>query len=313
MTFLLAACSSTSGGSGDSGATTTHPDGGRHDTGSTKADASRSTEGGHAKPDARTALDAPSSVDAPSGEAGTNDARSDAGSSGDANRTDAAGQGADDTGSYVPAGYHLVWEDLFDTGSTPSTMTWSMYYSPGNGGNGLRRPSAFSVHDGELDILAEDQDGGIVSGGMAATHSETHAYYEFRVRTDADPSQATDGVVLTWPDDGVWPQHGEEDIYETGTSATRDPFNTYIHYGNVGSTQYIIAEPADAKQWHVMGMEWTATIINIYRDGTFVGKVTDPNAIPTVSHHLSVQLDAYTGSVAAPTHMYVDWVKVFQM
>jgi Glycosyl hydrolases family 16 len=227
---------------------------------------------------------------------------------------DASGTGpANDTGSYTPTGYHLVWEDLFDTPGTPSTTLWSMYDSVGNAGNGLRRPSAFSVHDGELDIIAQDEDGGIVSGGMSANNSETYGYYEFRVRTLGDPSQATDGVVLTWPDDGIWPEHGEEDIYETTTNPTRDPFDTFIHYGDAGSTQYVIDEPANGEEWHVMAMEWTSSVINIYRDGAYVGNVTNQEAIPSVSHHLCIQLDAYAGSIAAPTHMYVDWVMVFQM
>src|ERR1700677_3375522 len=43
----------------------------------------------------------------------------------------------DDPGTDPPAGYHLVWEDLFDTGSTPDVTKWGLYDSVGNGGNGL--------------------------------------------------------------------------------------------------------------------------------------------------------------------------------
>lgn len=221
-----------------------------------------------------------------------------------------AGSG-NDPGLYTPPGYHLVWEDLFDTGTTPDPTLWGMYDSPGNAGNGLRRPSAFSVHDGMVDVVAQMQGGQLVSGGMAALKSQTFGYFEFRVRSDADPSQATDAVVLTWPDDGVWPQHGENDVYETGTGASRAPFSTFVHYGSTGSTQYVIAEPADGKQWHVMGMEWAADHISVYRDGTLAGSVTDVNAIPTVNHHVCIQLDAYQQTMGAPTHMVVDWVAVF--
>jgi hypothetical protein len=233
---------------------------------------------------------------------------------GDANAADGSGDDSaptSDPGPYTPPGYHLVWEDLFDTGTTPDPSLWGMYDSPGNGGNGLRRPSAFSVHDGMVDVVAQMQNAQLVSGGMAALKSQTFGYFEFRVRSDADPSQATDAVVLTWPDDGVWPQHGENDVYETGTGASRDPFNTFVHYSSTSSTQYVIAEPADGKQWHVMGMEWAADHISIYRDGTLAGSVTDVKAIPTVNHHVCIQLDAYQQTMGAPTHMFVDWVAVF--
>ena len=323
---LTIACSSASSAAGPSDAAGEGP-ASAGDGSSSRPDARESgsaKDGAADRPDVDASGDGRASKDgrAPPDGASARDSGSDAGASvadgasvGDGTGGDGASRDSsiDDPGSYTPAGYHLLWEDLFDTGTTPSTTLWSMYDSPGNGGNGLRRPRAFSIHDGMVDVLADMQNGQLVSGGMSANHSETYAYYEFRVRTDADPSEATDGVVLTWPDDGVWPEHGEEDIYETGTSATRDPFHTYIHYGSVGSTQYVIDQPSDAKAWHVMGMEWTATVINVYRDGAFVGKVTDPNAIPTVSHHMSIQLDAYTTSIAAPTHMYVDWVKVYGM
>jgi hypothetical protein len=217
-----------------------------------------------------------------------------------------------DPGSYVPAGYQLVWQDLFDTGTVPDPALWSLYDGPGNAGNGLRRPSAFSVHDGVLDVVAQQVNGQIVSGGMAARNSQTFGYFEFRVRADPDPSRATDAVVLTWPDDGVWPQHGENDVYETGTTANRDPFSTFIHYGSSATTQYYFDEPADGTQWHVMGMEWAADHIGIFRDGALVGTVSDVNAIPTVNHHVCIQLDAYRQTMTGSTHEYVDWVKVFK-
>jgi Glycosyl hydrolases family 16 len=218
-----------------------------------------------------------------------------------------------DPGRGAPAGYILDWEDLFDTGSTPDPAAWSMYDGAGNGGNGLRRPSAFSIHDGMLDVVAQMESGTLVSGGMAATQSSIGGYFVFRVRSDPDPSNATDAVVLTWPDDGVWPQHGENDMYETGTGTSRDPFNSFVHYGSTPSTQYAFTERADGTQWHVMAMEWTSTRIAFYLDGCLVGTpVTDPNAIPTYSHHVCVQLDAYKTMMGSPVHQFVDWVQVYK-
>jgi len=286
-------------------------DGAGNDSGAPAVDASQVDAGKPASRDASSprAHDA-EAADHKSPDSGASKKPGDAGTP---TATDArADAKLEDPGTDPPAGYHLVWEDLFDTGSTPDATKWGLYDSVGNGGNGLRRPSAFSVHDGMVDVVAQMENGSLVSGGMAATYSAIYGYFEFRVRSDTDASQATDAVVLTWPDDGIWPEHGENDIYETGTSASRDPFNTYIHYGTVGSDQVWIAENADGTQWHVMGMLWTASEIAIYRDGALIGTVTDTSEIPSWSHHPCIQLDAYQQTMGAPVHMYVDWIRVYQ-
>jgi beta-glucanase (GH16 family) len=298
----LAAAGAACTGSSDAGAAS--------DSGTPPVDASHADTGKHATPDAGAPKTHDARADHATTDSGTPENPGDAGMP---TPTDArVDSSAEDPGTDPPAGYHLVWEDLFDTGSTPDTAKWGLYDSVGNAGNGLRRPSAFSVHDGMVDVVAQMEDGGLVSGGMAATYSAIYGYFEFRVRSGTDASQATDAVVLTWPDDGVWPEHGENDIYETGTSASRDPFNTYIHYGTVGSDQVWIAENADGTQWHVMGMLWTASEIAIYRDGALIGTVTDTSEIPTWSHHPCIQLDAYQQMMGAPVHMYVDWIRVYQ-
>jgi hypothetical protein len=35
------------------------------------------------------------------------------------------------------------------------------------------------------------------------------------------------------------------------------------------------------------------------------------NIIPTVNHHISIQLDAYKTTMGSPVHQYVDWVQVY--
>jgi hypothetical protein len=241
------------------------------------------------------------------------DAPADVASTGPACGSSIPADAGGDPGRGAPAGYTLAWEDLFDTGTTPDTAAWSMYDSAGNGGNGLRRPSAFSIHDGMLDVVAQMEAGTLVSGGMAATQSSIGGYFVFRVRSDPDPSNATDAVVLTWPDDDVWPQHGENDMYETGTGTSRDPFNSFVHYGSTPLNQYVFTEHADGTQWHVMAMEWTPTKIAFYLDGCLVGMpLTDPSAIPAYSHHVCIQLDAYKTMMGSPVHQYVDWVQVYK-
>ena len=118
--------------------------------------------------------------------------------------------------------------------------------------------------------------------------------------------------MLTWPQSGRFPQDGENDIYETGTYYPRDPFYSFIHYGNTASSQAYFKHYADGSQWHTMAMDWSAGAIKIYRDGALVWTVTDPKVIPHVAHHLAIQLDAGTGQLKGPVRMYVDWVRIYQ-
>lgn len=217
----------------------------------------------------------------------------------------------DETKPQPDSSWHLVFQDDF-SGDAVDTNNWTIYNSPGNGGHGLRRPAAFSVADGCLIVTAQMTGGNLVSGGMAHKNNYKYGKFEFRVRTEKDTSEATSGVVLTWPESENWPVDGENDMYETGTDSSRMPFNTFIHYGTSPHTQYQFIHHADATQWHVMAMEWKKDHIKMYRDSVLVWTLTDTAAIPDVPHHLCIQLDAFKDSMAGKVKMYVDWVKIYQ-
>lgn len=57
----------------------------------------------------------------------------------------------------------LNFQDDFDDTAVNQSV-WAMYNSPGHAGNGLRRPEAFMVEDGNLVVTATMKDGVIVSG-----------------------------------------------------------------------------------------------------------------------------------------------------
>jgi beta-glucanase (GH16 family) len=204
----------------------------------------------------------------------------------------------------------LVFEDNFD-GASVNTAEWTMYNGGGHVGNGLRRPEAFSTENGLLVVTAQMKDGQLVSGGMAHKRSYKYGRFEFRVRTEADPSQATSGVVLTWPTNENWPVDGELDIYETVTAASRNPFHTFIHYGESNNQEHFIHQ-ADGTEWHTMMCEWTPDNIRIFRDGIVVYTLSKAIAIPKVEHHVCIQLDAFKTSMTGTVHMYVDWLKIYQ-
>jgi hypothetical protein len=204
----------------------------------------------------------------------------------------------------------VVFEDDFD-GTTLDTTNWLAFYCGGNGGNGLRRPSAVSVSGGNLVLTAQTVDGQLVSGALAQLHDYTYARYEFRVKTEVDQTGTMSGVVMTWPRYQWSPEYTENDIYETGPQVgTRWPFRSFVHYGLLNRQQEFIHQ-ADASQWHTMVMDWRPASLRIYRDGTLVWTITDPAVIPDVAHHLAIQLDAFANrKLTVPVRMYVDYVRI---
>jgi hypothetical protein len=212
-----------------------------------------------------------------------------------------------------PDGRRLVFEDEFD-GAVLNAMSWHPYNSAGNAGNGLRRGSAIHLDgSGSLVITAQMLDGQLVSGGMSNRQDYTYGWFEFRVRTELDPTGTLSGVVLTWPASGRWPDDGENDIYETGAhTGTRFPFYSYVHYG-AANDQYRFTHNADAAQWHTMAMDWRPDAVSFYRDGSLVATLTDVAAIADVAHHLAIQLDATTTrELTTPVRMFIDYVRVYQ-
>lgn len=245
---------------------------------------------------ANAATDGAASADgAPSNGGTPSDAGSDASSPDDA------------APSGVP-GWNLVFSDDFDT---LNTKEWFRYDSPGHANNGLRRPEAVTVDNGLLVLTATMKSGSLVSGGMSHGRNYTYGRFEFRVRTEPDPSQATSGVVLTWPQSEKWPVDGENDIYETGTGAKRDAFDINIHYGADNQVAHSRQE-VDATAWHVIAMEWEAKELRVYRDGPLVWTLKNVDAIPDVPHHLCIQLDAFAKTMTGTVRMYVDWVRIYQ-
>jgi beta-glucanase (GH16 family) len=225
----------------------------------------------------------------------------------------AGGPGSGSAATGGPAGWRPILSDSFDGGAL-NTSLWRMYGPnwPGHAGNGLRDTSAVSVGGGVLTITARMVGGTLVSGAIASRVSTTYGRVEFRARADADPSQATSGVVLLWPDSDNWPIDGETDIFETGTEATRASFTSAVHYG-ASNQQVWFSHSADAQQWQNMAVEWTPTSIRFYRNGALEGEVTDPSAIARSSQHLCVQLDAFRQSMGGSVRLQVDDVRMYAL
>jgi len=204
----------------------------------------------------------------------------------------------------------VLFEDNFN-GTTLDTASWLPYNGAGHAGIGYRRPSAFSLSNGNLVVTGKMVDGKIVTGGMMHRKNYTYGRYEFRVRTEVDPTGTMSGVVLTWPQYQWSPEFTENDIYETGLQVNhRWTFRSFIHYGTSNS-QKIFEHQADGSQWHTMAMDWRPTSLKIFRDGVLVWTISDPVVIPDVMHHLTIQLDARAHrTLTGPVRMYVDYVRI---
>jgi hypothetical protein len=201
----------------------------------------------------------------------------------------------------------LLYADSF-SGTTLNPI-WELYSGPGNAGFGLRSPSAITLDGrGDLVIAATEQNGQVVSGGMALRLDQTYGRYVIRVRTEADPSATTSGAVLTWPQSGIWPRDGESDMYETLANPARTVVQSTVHYG-VANRQVRFTSNVDATKWHTITMDWMPTMISFYIDGTLVGRTANAAAVPQVPQHLCLQLDAVNGNrLTHPVKMYVDSV-----
>lgn len=219
--------------------------------------------------------------------------------------------GGGDGGTTVSSKWRLLASDDFN-GTTIDTTKWRVYGPnwPGHAGNGLRDGRAVSIGNGMLTITAQMINGVLVSGGVKSLYDRTYGRFEFRVRTDPDPSQATSGCVLTWPQSENWPAEGENNIYET-TTWNRYPFSSFVHY-SAQNRQYWFHHYADGTQWHTMAMEWEPDQIRIYRDGALVWTVSDTYAIPDWPHHVVMQLDALKSSMSGAVRLQVDYMRIWE-
>ncbi len=204
----------------------------------------------------------------------------------------------------------LTFSDEFD-GDDVDEDRWIRFNSPDRKGNGVRRPGAITVADGLLVITGGVVDDEVVAGAMASRHQQLYGRFEVRVRTESDPSETMSGLIATWPAGNDHPEGGENDLYDTLTSANREPFYSYIHHPD--TTREEIVHDAGGEEWHEMAMEWTPDAVTIFRDGDIVGTVTEPDAIATTPHVLTLQVVADSAEmVGDPVRMFVDWVRIYR-
>jgi len=223
------------------------------------------------------------------------------------------GDPSDGTQAAIVKGWGAILTgDEFTTAGDLSR--WGLYNGPGHGGNGLRRPSAFTVHDGMMTIHGSADN---VSGGTAFKHRQDGRGYRAEVRarvynTDNSGGDRYHPVLILWPDSDNWPAGAEYDFFECDEGDGK--FGLFMHLPNhTPYRQDHYSETLDIQNWHNYAVDWNARdkILAAYIDGREVYRGTGRVAEAPGPMHLTVQLDHFGGNPRA-ANFDIAWVRVYQ-
>lgn len=214
------------------------------------------------------------------------------------------------TGEGVTAASKFGWDtpvkaDEFNTGTTLGSL-WSMYNSEGHGGNGLRRPSAFSVSGGVVTVTGSSNG---TSGGAAMRFGQKTGKWEARMKV-VPGDKDYHPVLLLWPDAENWPVGGEVDFAEM--QSTSKDVDFFLHFG-ASNSQTQDSQAVDITQFHNYATSWDANCIKGYIDGNEFFSDCNKSHLPPGPMHATIQLDAFGGdSGYTTTKMLVDFYRVYK-
>lgn len=235
------------------------------------------------------------------------------------------------------------------SGTTLNRKLWTPVKNKGSAEQAcmLDDPRTVAVRDGALHLTVRPVDETLVcppradgtssayaSGSVSTFYqfSQQYGRFEARIKSQATASRGLQEAFWLWPDVRYtrllpWPQSGEIDIAEM-YSQYPDIAVPFLHYGvddNGGpvpglNTAWDCLAPRG--EFHTYVLEWTASSLTIYVDGTLCLHNTDGAAsfqkrfIICLTQLLGIKGNAYvgaTGEVAAlPATMEVDYVKVWR-
>lgn len=225
--------------------------------------------------------------------------------------------------------WRLIMQDEF-SGSSLNTAMWTPQrgpsYSYGDPYNPQYEDAYYlannpKVQNGSL-VLTLNQgstNGYPYSSGMVQNgrnFNYKYGYTEARIKVPGNTGVWPAYWTLSAPVDQSWPP--EIDIFEFGLSSqTRPSFN--YHYGSSsnhqqsGLTLYGSSSVNYTQDYHVYGMLWTSTKIQVYIDGVPGPSYTNSANITSLPQYLILNLGLKKGaSVPSGTAMYVDYVRVWQ-
>lgn len=183
---------------------------------------------------------------------------------------------------YVPEGYHLDWNDEFDSGSELNSIEWThevknsgwVNHELQNYVNHKTPQGAFvtEVKDGHLVIRCLKENGKIYSGRVYAHVNQgwTYGYIEARIKLPKGRG--------TWPAFWMmpvhftsWPADGEIDImeevgYHPNYVSSSLHANAHVHSNGTQVTHEMYCAGAE-DDYHIYSIEWTGQKITTYVDG----------------------------------------------
>lgn len=185
--------------------------------------------------------------------------------------------------------------------------------------NGTYSPEIISVHDSCLDIHLQTVNGVIkvaapvakIPGAIASKWGDLlYGRYAVRFRADQVPGFKT--AWLLWPQDGIWPQHGEIDFPEGNLNST---ISAFMHRMNatVGNDQDAYPTGQNYLPWHTAVIEWGLNRCAFILDDKVIGVST--SRVPSTPMHWVIQTETQlSGGAPAATaqgHVLIDWAAVW--
>ncbi len=186
-----------------------------------------------------------------------------------------------ETSIEIPEGYHLAWQEEFNTDGKPSTSDW--WYETGGGGWGNNEIQTYVsqqqggvdlayISDGSLKIKAQKIDGKIYSIRMNTKKYWTYGWFEARLKVSDVPG-AWPAFWMMPQNFKTWPGDGEIDIMEYAISTQGKNYSSSsIHcnaFNHMKGTQKTHKQSVSnaATEYHVYACEWTAEWMKFYIDG----------------------------------------------
>ena len=226
------------------------------------------------------------------------------------------------SGVAMPSGDLPTWRQVFTEDFT-STVTlgswpgayaskWLDYTYPGshdtNGGAEWNTVKDVSVSGGTADYYLHSENGTAYSAAiLPRTAVQTYGRYQVRFKVDAGMTDWKSAWLL-WPDDDVWPAHGEIDWPEGDLTGSMEGF---MHYADPhGGQDYAASGVAFASAWHTATTEWLPGSVKYYLDGTLVGSFT--KKVSGYPMHWVLQSESGSGSRPAGSgHIKIDWAVIY--
>ncbi|MBL7255248.1 family 16 glycosylhydrolase [Paractinoplanes lichenicola] len=231
--------------------------------------------------------------------------------------------GSSPSGQPLPVGDLAGWRQIFTEdftndvalGSWPGSYAakFDQYDYPHNppdthGGGVWRTGKDVSVSGGTADYYLHSENGVAYSAAiLPRTPTQTYGRYEVRFKVDPGMT-GWNSAWLLWPDDDVWPAHGEIDWPEGALTGNMEAF---MHYADANGGQDAASSgTAFASGWHTATTEWLPGSVKVYLDGRLIRTFT--KKIPSLPMHWVLQSES--GSSSRPTgsgHIKIDWLTIY--